>query len=672
MRTMKRGKHNAVRNFVLLGHTGSGKTQLVDAILHRVGLNTRLGTPDDGSSMADWTEEEKERKISIWAKPFTVDFAYDESIARLVFVDTPGYADFFGQVVAAAGVADAALIAVDAVGGLQVGTTRAWKLCEHRSIPRGVVITGIDRENADPRGVLEKLRDIWGRRCIPVVYPTSGGITEILPGGSKDDGTAQFQEQLMEAVAETDDTLIEKYLGGEELSAEEVAAGARRAVLECKLVPVWFASGKSEQGVEQLLRGVCRFFPAPGDRPPQDQSGEAVDGSAEGPLMGLVWRAVNDPYVGQMLFVRIFGGILESDSEVYNSTKKQKERIGSVYVVNGRHQETVGAAAAGEIVALAKLRYTTLNDTLTSPGCDRTLPPIVFPQPVASYAVAPKSQGDEDKLSTGLQRLAEDDPTLKVERNPETKELILSGLGDVQIDVAVKRLKQRSNVDVGLTTPRVPYKETITAVGEGHYKHKKQTGGRGQYGEVYLRVEPREPSDEEWFVDAIVGGVIPSGFMPAIQKGLVEAMQAGALAGYPVINVKVTVYDGSHHEVDSSEISFKIAAARAFRDGMSKARPVLLEPIMKVKVMIPDQFMGEVAGDLNQRRGRILGMSTEDGLQVIHAEVPQAEMFTYASQLRSLTGGRGTFEMQFSRYEVVPSNIAQKIIAVSQKERQAE
>ena len=670
MRNVNKRENRSVRNFVLLGHTGSGKTQLVDAILHRVGLNTRLGSPDDGSSMADWTDEEKERKISIWAKPFSVDYAYGETTARLVFVDTPGYADFFGQVVAAASVADAALIAVDAVAGLQVGTTRAWKLCEQRSIPRGVVITGIDRENADPRSVLEKLRDIWGRYCIPVVYPTGDGIAEIFPGRGGSDEASRFQEELIETIAETDDRLIEKYLSGEELSAEEVATGARKAVLERKLVPVWFASGKSELGIEHLLEGVCRLFPAPGDRPVKDQNGEAVDPSAEGPLMSLVWRAVNDPYVGQMLFVRIFGGTLESDSEVYNSTKKQKERIGSVYVVNGRNQETVEAAAAGEIVALAKLRYTTLNDTLTSPGCDRRLPPITFPQPVASYAVTPKSQGDEDKLSTGLQRLAEDDPTLKVERNPETKELILSGLGDVQIDVAVKRLKQRSNVDVVLTTPRVPYKETVTAVGEGHYKHKKQTGGRGQYGEVYLRVEPRDPSDEEWFVDAIVGGVIPSGFMPAVQKGLLEAMQAGALAGYPVINVKVTVYDGSHHEVDSSEISFKIAAARAFRDGMSKAKPVLLEPIMKVKVMIPDQFMGEVTGDLNQRRGRILGMSTEDGLQVIHAEVPQAEMFTYASQLRSLTGGRGTFEMEFSRYEVVPSNIAQKIIAASREKQE--
>ncbi|HDL77412.1 MAG TPA: elongation factor G, partial [Lentisphaerae bacterium] len=333
---------------------------------------------------------------------------------------------------------------------------------------------------------------------------------------------------------------------------------------------------------------------------------------------------------------------------------------------------TVDSAGAGEIVALAKLRHTGLNDTLTSPGVTRQLPPISFPRPVTFYAVAPKSQGDEDKLSTGLQRLAEDDPTLKVERNTETKELILSGLGDVQIDVAIKRLKQRSNVDVVLNTPKVPYKETVTTRGEGHYKHKKQTGGRGQYGEVYLRVEPRDPADPEWFVDAIVGGVIPSGFMPAVQKGLLEAMQSGALAGYPVINVKVTVYDGSHHEVDSSEISFKIAAARAFKDGMLKAKPVLLEPIMKVKVLIPDQFMGEVTGDLNQRRGRILGMSTEDGLQAILAEVPQAEMFTYASQLRSLTGGRGSFEMEFSRYEVVPSNIAQKIIAAAQKEREGE
>lgn len=662
--------YRAVRNFVLLGHTGSGKTQLVDAFLHHLGLNTRLGSPEDGTSMADWTDEEKERKISTWAKPFTADYTAADQKMRLVFIDTPGYADFFGQVVAAAAVADAALVAIDAVSGVQVGTTRSWKLCEQRELPRGIVITGIDRENAAPESLLEKIRDIWGKRCLPLTLPHGGELLDVL--NVESEVAADYREQIIEAAAETDDSLIEKYLGGEQLSAEEITGGLRRAVVERKLVPVWFVSGKQEKGIAELLAGIARFFPAVGDRQVRDEEGQPVDPSPDAPLMSLVWRRVTDPYVGQLLFLRIFGGELKADSEVFNSTKGQKERIGGIYIINGKNQETVDRARAGEIVALAKLRYTGLNDTLTSPGTTRRMPKIEFPHPVTFYAVSPRSQGDEDKLSSGLQRLAEDDPTLKVERNTETKELILSGLGDVEIDVAVKRLKQRSNVDVTLTTPKVPYKETVTAIGEGHYKHKKQTGGRGQYGEVYLRVEPRDPSDSEWFVDAIVGGVIPSGFMPAVQKGLLEAMQSGALAGYPVINVKVTVYDGSHHEVDSSEISFKIAAARAFKDGMLKAKPVLLEPIMKVKVMIPDQFMGDVTGDLNQRRGRILGMSTEDGLQVIHAEVPQAEMFTYASQLRSLTGGRGTFEMEFSRYEIVPSNIAQKIVAAAQKEKEEE
>jgi len=486
---MNTADYQRVRNFVLLGHTGSGKTQLVDAFLYKTGLNSRLGSPEDGSSMADWTDEEKERKISTWAKPFMADFKSSGGQIRLAFIDTPGYADFFGQVVAAAAVADAALVTVDAVSGVQVGTTRAWKLCEQRKLPRGIAITGIDRENADPLAVLERLREIWGKRCVPLVYPHEGGVVDLL-GGSAPAEAGTFREQLIEAAAETDDALIEKYLGGEELSAEEILRGVRKAVLECKLVPVWFVAAKRDTGVVEILEGISGFFPSPGDRPVRDRDGTEVDPGPDSPLMGLVWRSVNDPYVGQLLFVRIFGGTLKADSEVFNSTKGQKERIGSVYVVNGKQQETVDSAGAGEIVALAKLRHTGLNDTLTSPGVTRQLPPISFPRPVTFYAVAPKSQGDEDKLSTGLQRLAEDDPTLKVERNTETKELILSGLGDVQIDVAIKRLKQRSNVDVVLNTPKVPYKETVTTRGEGHYKHKKQTGGRGQYGEVYLRVEP--------------------------------------------------------------------------------------------------------------------------------------------------------------------------------------
>ncbi|MBN1268175.1 MAG: elongation factor G, partial [Kiritimatiellae bacterium] len=604
-----------VRNFAFVGHTGSGKTALVDALLFKLGVNNRLGSTDDGSSMADWTDEEKERKISIWAKPF--DGVYKSKSGksiRLVMFDTPGYADFFGQVVAATAVADAAVLLVDATAGIQVGTNRAWRRCEELGLPRAIVITGLDKDNADFAGTLAAVQRVWGNRCVPVVMPTKDGsaVVDVLASdkaaGDVVGDLEQVKNSLVESAAESDDALIEKYLGGEALSADEIAAGLRGAVRSGGLVPVFAMAVKKDLGVTELLDGIGRLLPSPQDRPAKDAEGKDVDPAAGAPFIGQVWRSVNDPFVGQLTYLRVCGGTLSADSEVLNASKKEKERIAVLYFVNGKKQDTVPEAQAGDVVALAKLKHTTMNHTLCAANAVRTMAPIRFPHPVIAYAVAPKTQGDEDKLGTGLQRLAEEDQTLSVERNAETHEMILSGMGDVHLAVAVERLKARSNVDVVLNTPKVPYKETVTSKGEGHYKHKKQTGGRGQYGEVYLRVEPRGPSDEEWFIDDIVGGAIPSNFLPAVQKGLNEGMAKGAVAGYPVVNVRVSVYDGSYHEVDSSEIAFKIAAARAFRDGMLKARPVLLEPIMKVKIMVPEQHMGDVTGDLNHKRGRILGM----------------------------------------------------------------
>jgi elongation factor G len=389
-------------------------------------------------------------------------------------------------------------------------------------------------------------------------------------------------------------------------------------------------------------------------------------------LTAQVWRSINDPFVGQLTMARIWGGTLREKSEIYNATKEHKENAGTMYLLNGKKQEVATEVQAGDVVALAKLKATGLNDTLCAPGQTRQMPPIAFPKPVVSFAVHPKNQSDEDKLGGGLHKVAEDDPTIHVQRNDETHELIVSGIGDVQIDTAMERMKIRSKVEVTLSTPKVAYKETVTSKGEGHYKHKKQSGGRGQYGEVYLRIEPMKEGLEHWFVDGIVGTSIPRNFLPAIEKGLVEGMTRGAVAGYPVVNTMVTVYDGSSHDVDSSEIAFKIASRAAFKDGMTKAKPVLLEPILTVRVMIPDHYMGDCTGDLNHRRGRILGMETEDGMQVIVAEVPQAEMFKYSSELRSMTGGRGSFEMEFSRYDVVPANVAQKIVAEAAKHAHAE
>ncbi len=666
-----------VRNFVLVGHTGSGKTSLIDAILHKLGVNDRLGSPADGTSMADWTDEEKGRKISIWAKPF--DALYKGKggrKTRLVMFDVPGYADFYGQVVAATAVSDAALVAIDATAGIQVGTNRAWRRCETLGLPRGIVITGLDKENADFDGTLAAVQSIWGAKCLPVVIPTADrkGVVDVLgdlAGAGDLKGRAEeLKNKLVEAAAESNDALIEKYLGGEALTPDEIAAGMRGAVNAGTLIPVFAVAARNDVGVTELLENIARLFPSPEDRGAKDAEGKALDVKPAAPFAGLVWRVINDPFVGQLTLLRVYAGTFKPDGEVFNATKGQKERIGTIYAINGKKQEPLTEAHAGDIVAMAKLKVTTLNDTLCAVGQTIQFAPIQFPNPVMAYAVAPKTQGDEDKIGTGLHRVAEDDPTIRIERNTETKELILAGMGDVHLDVTVDRMKKRSNVDVLLSTPKVPYKETITALAEGHYKHKKQSGGRGQYGEVYLRVAPKKDPAEEWFEDAIVGTCIPRNFLPAIQKGLLEGMTRGVLAGYPVVNVKVTVYDGSYHEVDSSEIAFKIAGGRAFSEGMQKARPVLLEPIMTLKVMVPDQFMGDITGDLNHKRGRILGMGTEDGMQVITAEVPQAEMFKYSSELRSITGGRGSFEMEFNRYDVVPANVAQKVIAEAAKNKQ--
>jgi len=666
-----------VRNFAFLGHTGSGKTTLVDAILHKVGIADRAGSTADGTSFSDWTDEEKERKISVYAKPFDAVVTTTAGTKfEVVMLDTPGYLDFYGQVVAAASVADAALVTVDAAAGVQVGTNRSWRLGVQRELPRGIVITAIDKDNADFESTLVSIQDVWGNRCLPVTLPAPDrkSVVDVLTGENVPEAMKAAidaaKTALVEAAVETNDALMEKYLGGETLPPAEIAAGLRRAVLNGTLYPVFATAGTQEVGLDALLEGLFRLFPSPIDRPAKDADGNPVAPEASAPFVGQVWRSITDPYVGQLTLVRVYGGTLKADSEVFNSTREQKERIGSLLMVNGKKQETITDAEAGDIVALAKLKHTQLNDSLCASGKTVSMPPIRFPKPVTAYAITAKNQGDEDKLANGLHRVADEDPTLKVERNSETHEMIISGMGDIHLDIAVDRMKKRNNVEVVLSIPKVAYKETVTSTGEGHYKHKKQSGGRGQYGEVYLRVEKKSPADEDWFVNKIVGGAIPGNFIPAVQKGLVEGMTKGSVAGYPVIDAKVVIYDGSYHDVDSSEIAFKIAGARAFKDGMSKAHPVLLEPIMKVTIMVPEQFMGDVTGDLNHKRGRILGMGSEDGMQVLTAEAPMAELFKYSSELRSITGGRGTFELEFSRYDVVPSNIAQKIVAASAKEKE--
>ena len=666
------------RNFVLMGHTGAGKTTLVDSILHKLGVVNQQGHVDDGTSAADITEEEKDRNFTIWAKPFTgVYMTKAGKAVKMTMIDTPGYLDFFGQTIAAARVADTALIVVDANSGLAVGAQRAWQLCENQNLPRGIIITGLDRENADFFQTLAAVQEAWGSNCVPVVLPApdlsaeySVLMSDDVPGDLKGQ-IDEARQQIVEAAAETDDTLIEKYLGGEELTAEEMAHGLHTAVNSKSLVPVFAVAGKTEFGLAEVLEAICRYFPSPEEHEARDADGKVLDVGPDAPLSALVWRSINDPFAGQLSFLRVFSGTLRAEGEVMNATRDHKERVNGLICVNGGKQEPVTSATAGDIVALPKLRDTAIGDSICGTGEMVKQAPIAFPNPVTFNAVSSTKKGEEDKLMSGLIRASEDDPTIKVERNADTGDLILAGQGETQIDLCVQRMKKRTNVEVELRTPKVPYQETVTALAEGKYRHKKQSGGRGQFGEVFLRVEPMPQGDEEeWFVNAIVGGAIPSNFVPAVQKGVVEGMEAGAVAGYPVINVRTTVYDGSYHDVDSSEIAFKIAASRAFREAMGQAKAVLLEPIMKLRIMVPEQFMGDVNGDLSHKRGRVLGMEAAAGMQVVIAEAPQAELFRYSAELRSMTGGRGSFEMEFDRYDIVPSNVAQKVIQQREQERQ--
>ena len=662
-----------------MGHTGSGKTSLTDALLFKLGINDRLGAVAAGSSMADYTDEEKDHKITLFAKPFSATYKAESGKPHgLIWIDTPGYMDFFGQVISASYATESALIAVDAVAGVQVGTRRAWNQATARNLARGIVVTGLDRENADFQRVLAQVQEAFGGGCLPVVVPAPGNaaVVDVLAGknvpGDLADQVQEMKSSLIEKAAETDDVLIEKYLGGEPLSADETSKGLRAGVATGTLVPVFACMPLKGIGIAELLEGIVRLFPSPADKPAKDAEGKAIAAGADSPFVGQVWRAVNDPFIGHLTFLRVLGGTLSTDSEVMNASKGQKERISALQIVIGKKTEAIQKATAGDLIAIPKLKFTGVSDTLCAANqkvlCER----LAFPKPVTFMSVTAKTQADDDKIGTALARVCEEDPTLSLDRNKETHEIVMQGLGDVHIDVAVSLMKSRSKVEVTLSTPKVPYRETVTALGEGHYKHKKQSGGRGQFGEVYLRVKPQPAGDPEWFVDDVVGGVIPGNFIPAVQKGVVEGMAAGSVAGYPVTNIQVSVYDGSYHEVDSSEISFKIAGARALRDAMSKAKPVLLEPIMNVKVSIPEQFIGDITGDLNHKRGRIMGVSIENHMQIIQAEVPLSELFRYAAELRSVTAGQGTFEMDFNRYDIVPSNVAQKVIAAAAKDKKEE
>lgn len=663
------------RNFVVLGHGTCGKTTLVDSMMHKSGENSRFGRVDNGSSISDYTEEEKERKISIFAAPLHLTWKNHS----IFLIDTPGYADFFGEVTASVRVADSAVIVVDSSTGIGVGTHRTWDETEKYGIGKLIYISRLDKEHTDFSKTYNEIVKTFGKKCVPVTVPVvkEGGISavvNIINGGKPDlleeplkRNVAQYRENLIETVAESDDALLEKYLEQGGISDEELKSALKKAIVKGMVVPVLSGSADKEIGTEEILDFIVEYFPSPVDLKPVKISEKEILPEAKAHLSAFIFKTITDPYVGQLTYFRVYSGTLKADSEVLNAANGGKERIAHLYIIKGKEQISVSEAGPGDIMAVSKLKNTHVNNTLSDFSDKVNLPPIIFSKPLVSYAVYAKAKGDEEKIGAGLHKIAEEDPTLKIERNQDTKELIISGMGDLHIEIAMARVKHKFNVEANLSVPKVAYKETIKKSAEGHEKYKKQSGGKGQYGEVYLKIEPRERAKGFEFVDEIVGGSIPRNYLPAIEKGIRESMVEGILAGYPIVDFCARCYDGSYHEVDSSEMAFKIAGSKAFKDAFLKARPVLLEPIMNIEVIIPSDYMGDITGDLNAKRGRIVGMEPAGMLQKVKAQVPQSEIFRYSTELRSMTGGRGTFTIDFSHYEEVPAHISQKVIDESKK-----
>lgn len=684
---MERFGLDNIRNLVMLGHSGSGKTSFAEAVLFNQKQITRLGKVDDGSTASDYDPDEVKRQISINLTVLTMV----ASGTKINLIDTPGYADFVGEVRSAIRVSEGALITVCAASGVEVGTEQAWAYGEETALPRLVLINKMDRENADFNKVAADLRARFGNKCTPLQVPIGSqsafkGIVDLLALkaylGTEMKETEipaelqgevdKYREQLTEAIAETDDGLLEKYLDGQELASEELAAALRRAVAAGKVVPVFAGSATQNIGMTALLQAVTDYLPAPGDcEVTVSQGGDEkkIPAAEDAPLAALVFKTMADPYVGKLTCFRVYNGVITSNSQVWNPAREAAERIGQLFVLKGKAQEAVNELGAGDIGAVAKLNVTATGDTLCTREKPLTIAPITFPSPIFSQAVHPKGKADVDKMGPSLTRMVEEDPTLSVRRDAETAETVLSGMGDTHLMVAAERMQRKFGVGVELSLPKVPYKETMQAPAKGEHKHKKQSGGHGQYGHVLLELEPLPRGSGVEFTQKIVGGSVPKNYIPAVEKGVYEGLHEGVLAGYPVVDIRVRLYDGSFHPVDSSEICFKIAGAQAAKKGLSAGQPVLIEPVMNLEVTIPDEFTGDIIADLNTKRARVSGMNPGGGKNIIAAQVPQAEILRYAIDLKSITQGRGSFTMEFSHFEETPPNVSQKIIADREAEK---
>jgi len=684
----------SLRNVALVGHSGAGKTQLLSALLFDAGAVNRLGRVDEGTTVTDYDDEEIARKHTLSASLAFVEW----NRAKINFIDTPGMANFLSDARAALRVSDAALVVVDAVSGVQVSTEKVWSIAAEMETPRLVILNRLDRERASLSRALDSLRSVFGRTVIPIQIPIgeekdfrgvvdlvamkswtfatdgSGKASEATIPGELESAAQTARDALIEMVAEADDALMEKFFESGTLTQDELVEGLKRGAAAGRIVPLLCTSAAANIGMQPLLDAILSYVPSPAERPfaataKGSEDSVAVKASDTSPAAVFVWKTVADPFAGRITMFRVISGTMKADSTVHNLSRETSERLGHLTLLQGKTPTNVPEVRSGDLAAVAKLKDTLTSDLLGDKAVAFRVLPITFPEAVISYAIEPKTRGDEEKISTALHRLQEEDPSISYNRDAQTKQLLLAGQGQSHIEVTVAKLKRRFGVEVNLKIPRIPYRETITASTEAHGRHKKQTGGHGQFGDCKVRFDPLPRGSDFEFVDDIFGGSIPRQFVPAVEKGLQDARLRGFLAGYPMVDFRATVFDGSYHQVDSNELSFKMAASLAFKDGMSRARPTLLEPVMDVEVYAPSDYAGDLMGDLNSRRGRIGGMDTRGVSTVIRAKVPMAEMLTYEQHLTSATGGRGSYHMEFSHYEEVPSHLHGKIITAAKAER---
>ncbi|MGO1369708.1 elongation factor G [Senegalia sp. (in: firmicutes)] len=675
-----------IRNISFLGHHGSGKTTLVESMLMTTGAIKRIGKVEDGNTVSDFDKEEKKREVSIYTSLLPLEWKGH----KYNILDTPGYFDFVGEVNSALRVSKGAVIVLDASSGIEVGCEKAWKLTRKRNTPTILYINKMDKENINYDKLIGELKEKFGKAVIPFHIPIGKenefkGFVNIVDMKAriynKDKNTCEdaeiwpekevkmgdYRDMLIESVAESDDELLEKYFEGEEFTEEEIHSALRKGVINGKLIPVLIGSATLNVGTETLLNMMWDYLPSPRDLEtpsginPDTNEEELREIKDDAPFSAIVFKTIADPYLGKISLFQVRSGMIKKDDEVYNPSTKEIEKIGSLFMLRGKEQIEVNEIHAGDIGAVAKLNNTYTSNTLCDKNKHIIYEDIYFPQPTLFMAAKPMTKNDEEKIGQAFQKLLEEDKTFSVERNNETKELLIGGQGNTQLEVIKNKLKNDFGVNIELSDPKIAYRETIKESSNVQGKHKKQSGGAGQYGDVIIKFEPSE--EEFVFEEKIFGGSVPRQYIPAVEKGLRDAINKGPLAGYPVVNLKATLLDGSYHPVDSNEMAFRMAAALAFRKGIQKANPVLLEPIMKVEIIIPDDYMGDIMGDMNKRRGRILGMEPcEDGSQIVRAEAPQAEMFKYTIDLKSMTQARGTFSMEFVRYEEIPEHISEKII----------